>query len=68
LIVWPYDELAARCFGEIFAELRRVGRPMQQIDVQIGAIALTLGNCTVVTADSDFEAIPGLTVDHWSIL
>ena len=41
---------------------------MQQIDVQIAAIALTLGNCTVVTVDSDFEAIPGLTIDNWSIL
>jgi tRNA(fMet)-specific endonuclease VapC len=66
LIVWPYDEVAARRFGEIFAELRRLGRPMQQIDVQIAAIALTLGNCTVVTKDSDLRAVPGLTVEDWS--
>lgn len=68
LILWPYDEIAAQRFGELFAELRRLGRPMQQIDVQIAAIALTLGNCMVVTGDSDFEAIPGLTVDDWSRL
>jgi tRNA(fMet)-specific endonuclease VapC len=67
LIVWPYDEAAARRFGEIFAELRRVGRPMQQIDVQIAAVALTLGDCTVITKDSDFLAVPGLTVEDWSI-
>jgi len=27
---------------------------------------LTLGNCTVVTKDSDFRAVPGLTVEDWS--
>lgn len=66
LIAWPYDGAAARRFGEIFTELRRLGRPMQQIDVQIAAIALPLGNCTVVTKDSDFRAVPGLTVEDWS--
>ena len=44
-------------FGRIFAELRRIGRPMQQIDIQIAAIALSLGNCTVVSADSDLAAV-----------
>jgi tRNA(fMet)-specific endonuclease VapC len=32
----------------------------------IAAIAFTLGNCTVVTKDSDFSAIPGLTVENWA--
>jgi len=67
LVVWPFEENAARQFGELFAELRRLGRPMQQIDVQIAAIALTLGNCTVVTKDSDFQAVPGLTIENWSV-
>jgi tRNA(fMet)-specific endonuclease VapC len=40
---------------------------MQQVDIQIAAIALTLGDCTVVTGDSDFSAIPGLDVEDWSI-
>ena len=57
---------AAAMFGRIFAELRRIGRPMQQIDIQIAAIALTLGNCTVVSADTDLPDVPGLTVETWS--
>lgn len=65
LVLWPFDEAAARRFGEIYADLRRQGRPMQQIDVQVAAIALTLGNCTVVTNDSDFLAIPGLVIEDW---
>ena len=66
LIVWPYDEAAAREFGRLFAELRALGRPMQQIDVQTAAIALSLGNCTVVTKDTDFAAVPGLAIEYWS--
>ncbi len=39
---------------------------MQQIDIQIAAIALTIGNCVVVSKDSDLKAIPGLDVEDWS--
>ncbi len=35
LVVWPYTTKAAEEFGRLFAELRRMGRPMQQIDIQI---------------------------------
>jgi tRNA(fMet)-specific endonuclease VapC len=66
LTLWPFDREAAEAFGRLYALLRRTGRPMQQIDIQIAAAALSLGNCTVVTKDSDFAAIPGLTVENWS--
>ncbi len=65
-VVWPYDNQAAAAFGRIFAELRRIGRPMQQIDIQIAAIASVLGDCTVVTKDSDLAAVPGLSVENWA--
>lgn len=64
---WPYTDEAAMEFGRLSARLKRMGRPMQQIDVQIAAIALTLGRCTVVSADTDLHAIPGLTVENWSV-
>lgn len=66
LLCWPYDEIAAYEFGRLFARLRALGRPMQQIDIQIAAIGLTLGNCTVVTSDSDMSAIPGLAFENWA--
>jgi tRNA(fMet)-specific endonuclease VapC len=66
LILWPYDEAAAKEYGRIFADLRRRGRPMQQIDMQIAAIALSLGSTTVVSSDGDLAAIPGLSVETWS--
>ncbi|MBW3597522.1 MAG: type II toxin-antitoxin system VapC family toxin [Planctomycetes bacterium] len=62
---WPLDGPAVREYGRLAAELKRVGRPMQQIDVMIAAIALSLGDCTVVSADSDLAAVPGLKVENW---
>jgi tRNA(fMet)-specific endonuclease VapC len=66
MTIWPFDTAAAEKFGELFAELRRLGRPMQQIDMQVAAIAMSLGNSSVVSKDSDFAAIPGLDVVDWS--
>jgi tRNA(fMet)-specific endonuclease VapC len=66
LLCWPYEKPAALEFGRIIAELKRIGRPMQQIDIQLAAIAFALGNCTVVSGDSDLAAVPGLTVENWA--
>lgn len=66
LIVWPYSARAAEEYGRIFAELRRKGNPIQQVDMQIGAIARTLPNCVVVTKDSDLSAISGIRVENWA--
>jgi tRNA(fMet)-specific endonuclease VapC len=65
LTIWPFDEDAAAEFGRIRAELRRLGRPMQVFDMMIAAIAFRLGNCTVVSSDSDLSAVPGLVVENW---
>jgi tRNA(fMet)-specific endonuclease VapC len=66
LYVWPFDRVAAEEYGRTYAFLRRSGRPMPAMDIQIAAIALTLGSCTLVTKASDFAAIPGLTIEDWS--
>ena len=62
---WPFDRLAVEEYGRIAAELRRIGRPMQQIDIMIAAIARSIGNCTVITDDADLSAVPGLRVENW---
>lgn len=66
IVCWPFDRRAAEEYGRLAAELKRTGRPMQQIDIQIGAVALSLGNCTVVSSDSDLRAIPRLNVENWA--
>ncbi len=66
LIIWPDTNDAAEEFGRVFAELKRAGRPMQQIDIQIGAIARTLPNGIIVSKDSDLSAIRNVTVENWA--
>jgi tRNA(fMet)-specific endonuclease VapC len=65
ITIWPFDEKAAAEFGRIRADLRRRGRPMQAVDIMIAATALSLGNCTVVSTDTDLSAVAGLTVSNW---
>lgn len=66
LSIWPYTTEAAEEYGRVFAELRRIGRQMQQVDMQIAAIARTLPQCTVISKDSDLKAVPGLSVENWA--
>jgi tRNA(fMet)-specific endonuclease VapC len=64
--LWLVDAAAAFEYGRIAFELKRIGRPMGQNDIMIAAIAFVLGDCTVVTRDSDFAAIQGLSVENWA--
>ena len=62
---WPFDRAAARAFAPIAADLKRRGLQIQVVDMMIAAIAMAMGNTTVVTSDSDLLRIPGLTVENW---
>lgn len=66
LWLWPYTRQAAEEYGRLAATLKRAGRAMQQVDIQIAAIALTLGGRAVVSADADLVAVPGLNVENWA--
>jgi tRNA(fMet)-specific endonuclease VapC len=68
LTIWPYGLAEAEAFGRLRAELKRIGRPMQIPDIQLAAVAMGLGNCTVITSDSDLLAVPGLRVENWITL
>ena len=63
--LWPFTADAARVYAQLFATLRKAGRTIGAIDLMIGATALSLGNCTVVTNDADLLALPGLEVENW---
>ena len=56
---------AAEEYGKIFAELRRAGRVIQQVDMQIAAIARTLPNCVLVSKDTDFSCVSGIKIENW---
>lgn len=63
----PFDSAAARLYGELRADLERIGRPIGNADLQIAAICLVHGH-TVVTANvRHFEQVPGLGVENWLV-
>jgi tRNA(fMet)-specific endonuclease VapC len=65
--LWSYDEASARQYAKIAGDLRSRGIAIQQIDMQVAAIAFALGACVVVSKDSDFNDITGLAVENWAV-
>ncbi len=59
-----YDAGAAIEFGRIKSALRRIGRPIPDVDVQIAAVARANG-LTLLTADAHFAFVEGLKLDNW---
>jgi hypothetical protein len=45
--LWPFTPPAAEVYGRLDTMLRRNDRTIPQVDLQIAAIALALGQCTV---------------------
>lgn len=68
LKLWSLDLAAAYEYGRLYAELASLGRLIGVVDMMIASIAGTLGNCTVVSADSDFGAVSGLSVENWRLI
>ncbi len=65
LTILPFDEYAARRYGELRALLERRGTPIGDSDTRIAAIALDR-DLTVVTGNvRHFERVPGLRVENW---
>jgi tRNA(fMet)-specific endonuclease VapC len=62
--LWPCDEQTAAEFGRLFAELRSIGRVLSPFDLLIAAVA-SQHNLTLLTADKDFESVPGLRFENW---
>ena len=61
--VLPFDETAALYFQQFQQQRLRVGTQ----DLRIAAIALA-NRCTVITRNRrDFERVPGLRVEDWSV-
>ena len=63
---WSYTREAAEESARLAAQLRRTGRTMQQVDMQVAAIARTRSQCIVVSEDTDLLAVPSLSVVNWA--
>ncbi len=65
--LWLVDAAAAFEYGRIAFLLKRIGRPIGRNDILIAAVAMSLGDTTVVTMDGDFANVPGLSVENWAL-
>ncbi len=63
--ILPYDDLAAREYGELRSYLESRGTPIGPLDTLIAAHALSL-QCTLVTNnEKEFSRVPNLKVVNW---
>jgi tRNA(fMet)-specific endonuclease VapC len=61
--VLPFDSQAS----ENFTELRRAGVRVGTMDLRIGSIALARGFTVLTRNTVDFERIPGVRVEDWTM-
>jgi tRNA(fMet)-specific endonuclease VapC len=67
IIGWAdWDEASARRFGSLKADLQSRGTPIDDMDLVIASIALSLGAAVATSNVRHFERIPGLSVEIWS--
>jgi tRNA(fMet)-specific endonuclease VapC len=62
--VLDFGDVAAEMFGIIKTDLRKLGKPIPDVDVQIAAVARTM-NLTLLTDDAHFSSVPGLVTENW---
>lgn len=67
LAVAPFDENAAAAYGRVRAQLEKQGTPIGSLDTLIAAHALSLDLTLVTNNIREFERVPGLEVENWTV-
>ena len=63
----PVTEISAQISAEIYANLRKKGKPLDDIDILIAGIAVS-NNFTLITHNTKhFERIDNLRIEDWSV-
>ena len=65
LPVLAFDTAAARRYGEVRAELERLGTPIGDADMRIAAIALSNDLKVVTGNERHFQRVPELEIENW---
>jgi tRNA(fMet)-specific endonuclease VapC len=64
--ILPYDDMAAREYGNTRAYLEKQGTPIGSMDMLIAAHALSLKCILVTNNESEFRRIPALKIENWA--
>ena len=65
LEVRAFPQKAAAHFGQIRAEVERLGKPVGPLDMLIGAHARAEGLIVVTNNAREFRRLPGVRVENW---
>lgn len=65
IAILPFDDMAAREYGVIRAELARIGQPIGGNDLLIAAHAKALGLTLITNNMREFARVAGLKVENW---
>ncbi len=63
----PITSEVASNYAVLKADLRGAGKSMDENDFWIAAVVMTHG-LVLLSSDKDFQGIPGLAVDDWSLV
>ena len=64
--VWPIEGDFPSYYAGVYQQLKAAGRSLSQIDIMLAALCRQKDLC-LLTTDRDFEALPDLRVENWSI-
>jgi tRNA(fMet)-specific endonuclease VapC len=67
LPVLPLSNNALKCFGQLKAELRRIGQPVADFDLLIASVALSENLILVTNNTRHYERIVGLQLENWTL-
>ncbi len=67
LTVLPFDDMASVEYGKICAHFQEQGTPIGVMDMLIAAHAKAEGMVLVTNNVREFERVPELTVENWSV-
>lgn len=63
----PLSESAASIAAQMYAETRKAGQPVDDIDLLIAGIAVANGMTVATRNGAHFGQIPGVIVEDWSV-
>ena len=66
LEVAPFEDHASEHFGQLRAELYRIGKPIGPYDMMIAGHARAMGLILVTNNMKEFARVPGLRVENWA--
>lgn len=65
LEIAPYDDLAAKHYGEIRCYLEKKDQLIGALDLLIAAHTLSLNSTLVTNNKKEFSKVPGLKIENW---